>query len=309
MQLPTKRYIGADITDSSIYLAEASRYKKHLRFQYHFLSSFENISALSFKTKKVILAIPDAQVLTKKICIGAKLSHKEKREYLAFEMEKLALCRREELYFDFKVLKKLDNNQQEVLCATVRRQVIDSYINLFENTSLNVKNIIINSDIENIYLENVPKEYQRACAIATIGFKKESFNFLAGNTKKFSLYSILKLGGLLTVVLVATLLISFFNKKPIVVKNKPFKVYKKNLVQTPVIHYGQSLKDASINKIKMLGRLQVKGEITWGIIQTPDGKIAHLQKGDIVGFEQARVSAILNNKIMLIKNNRRYQIE
>jgi hypothetical protein len=309
MQPPTRRYIGADIRDSSIHLVEASFYKGQYQFLYHSLSPFENIPLLPFNTKKVVLSIPDAQVLMKKICIGTKLSYKERREYLAFEMEKLALCSREELYFDFKVLKKMDNNQEEVLCATVRREAIDSYIKLFENTPLKVKKIIMDSDIEKVHVGNLPEKYHRACEIAITGFKKESFNFLAGNTKKYGFYNMLKLGGLLTFILFGTLLLLYFNEKPKVATNKPFKSIPKKSVQHPAIHYGQSLKDAPINQIKMLGRLEDKGEVIWGIIQTPDGKIVHILKGDIIGFEQGCVSEILSNQIILIKNDRRYQIE
>lgn len=303
---PTKRYIGADIQDASIRLIEVSKHKKHCQFHHYFTGSSEALFAFSsFKTKNVVLAIPDTQILTKKIVIGTKLSLKEKREYLAFEMEKLALCSRKELFFDFRVLKKLGNHREEVLCATVRREIMDSYRNIFKNSSLKIKKILMNSEVEyDASLEVFPDGYQKAGAVAISGFKSEAFNFIPID-KKGNKSSNFKLIVLIFLMVINVFLFFHFNHRTII---KPKRQKVINKISAPSVEYGTTLKDASIDQLKMLGKIKTEG-LMWGIIQSPDGAISHIKKGEKIGFEQARVVEILPNKVILLNHKRRYVIE
>ncbi len=300
MQFHNKRSLGADIKDSSIYLMEVSYYKRDYQLEHSLTCPIEEITLIAhqFKMKNIVLSISDAHVLTKKICLGAKLSAKEKREYIALEMEKLVLCPREELYFAYKVLKKLDHNRLEILCATVRRDVIDTYIDVFKNTLFKVKKITYDSEIAHHYTNNGDKNYQKARAIALSGFEKESLNFLPKDQK----YSF-NLTILILILLILTGIFLFWSFQV-----KPTFIEQKTMIPSKVVKISHPLPVSPFKAFKMLGKIEDNEKI-WGVIQTPEGQIIHVQRGDIVGAKKARVATILPDKILLSKNKRRYVIE
>ena len=316
-----KYYIGVDVVHSNtpilLRFTEASYQKGQYCFHYQSSYLYQPgwhiaLAGEPFKTKKVVLAIHDAQVLKKTLYVGAKLSAQEKKEYCSFEMERLAHCAREELFLDFRVLEKLDNYQDKILCVAVKRQSVESIIEIFKHTSFKVEKILLDSEISQFFEHN-NQEYQKSQALAIAAFQQDLFNFLPWREKKRQFYQKLMVSGGVFIIISCMFCYFFYpnflgNNQEKIKPQIKIATKKRPLVVKKILPVGHSLNDTPLKTLKMLGVIK-NNRLTWGLIRTPDGKIVPINLGDNIGLEQAKVIAISPRKIILVKHQRKYVLE
>lgn len=133
-----------------------------------------------------VLCIPDTQVITKKFSLSPALTDLEKEDYLWFEMEKLALVPAHELYLDFQIIGPSDTEEHmmEILCAVVRRQTINPWLNLL--TGIKITAVYLASQISEEPWPDTSPEFFKACTLASSVFSKQSpkLNFLPWRQEK-----------------------------------------------------------------------------------------------------------------------------
>lgn len=62
----------------------------------------------------------------------------------------------------------------------------------------------------------------------------------------------------------------------------------------------EPLEDFPLDALKMVGTLS-KGKLSWGIIQTADGAVYRVQKGNYLGQNFGRITRVADERIDLIE--------
>lgn len=316
-RLYCRSFIGADIDASHLRFVEISHKKEQYQIEKYAIYANRpewkiQFAAEVFHTKKIILTVSENQILTKKIILSATLSEKEKEEYLLLAMEKHALCSSAELCMDFFVVNTLENNQQEIFCAAVRKQTIDSLLNIFHETGLHVYKITTSIEdkqamsfsplLEKIkqgeIVEKDALPFYKASESAMSGFDAHSLNFLPWRAKKRQQIKI-KLGIAVFLLICLVSLLTFFGLQKNSIKKEPLK-------QTPIIKPVEklslpketSLINTSLYHIKMIGYLQQNKKV-WGLVKIPNGKMYHVTTGEKIGREQAKIIHIFPHYLVV----------
>lgn len=127
----------------------------------------------SYKISSAVLCIPDTLVITKKFSLSAVLTDLEKEDYLWFEMEKFALVPANELYLDFQIVGPSDTEQHmlEIVCAVVRRQTIDPWLNAL--AGIKVTAVHLASQISEDLWPTTTPEFFKACTLASNVFSNQ----------------------------------------------------------------------------------------------------------------------------------------
>ncbi|OGY49394.1 MAG: hypothetical protein A3D39_00745 [Candidatus Buchananbacteria bacterium RIFCSPHIGHO2_02_FULL_39_17] len=89
----------------------------------------------AIKAKKCILALPEAQVYSTIFKFPAALKPKEIRQSLPLKAEEVIPFKSTEVYFDFKIIGRRQNDQ-EVFYAAVPAKILDSYLKLLQSLGL-----------------------------------------------------------------------------------------------------------------------------------------------------------------------------
>ncbi|HUV51238.1 MAG TPA: type IV pilus assembly protein PilM [Anaerolineae bacterium] len=140
-----------------------------------------------FKTQDVAISIGGLSVIVKKISVQTmtedqlqKSINSEAEQYIPFAISDVNL--------DYQILGEAENNpnQMDVLLVAVKKEVVDSYVNLIEMAGLNPCVIDIDAfALQNIFELNYALE-DEGIALIDIGASKTSLNILKGNSFLFT---------------------------------------------------------------------------------------------------------------------------
>jgi type IV pilus assembly protein PilM len=140
----------------------------------------------SFKTQNVAVSIGGYSVIVKKISVQTmtedqlqKTINSEAEQYIPFDISEVNL--------DYQILGEAENNpdQMNVLLVAVKKEVVNSYVNLIQMAGLNPCVIDIDAfALQNIFELNYAPEDENV-ALIDIGASKTSLNILKGNSSLF----------------------------------------------------------------------------------------------------------------------------
>lgn len=140
----------------------------------------------SFKTQNVAVSIGGLSVIVKKISVQTmtedqlqKTINSEAEQYIPFAISDVNL--------DYQILGEAENNpnQMDVLLVAVKKEIVNSYVNLIQMAELNPCVIDIDAfALQNIFELNYAPEDENI-ALIDIGASKISLNILKGNSSIF----------------------------------------------------------------------------------------------------------------------------
>jgi len=93
----------------------------------------------------LFLGIPSSKVIFKKLSLPSP-TEENLKEVLGFEMDRYTPFNLEDVYFDFKIVKRAEaKNVIHVLLMVVKREVVEYYLNLLRRINIKVRGIEITS--------------------------------------------------------------------------------------------------------------------------------------------------------------------
>ena len=140
----------------------------------------------SFKTRNVAVSIGGYSVIVKKISVQT-MTEDQLQKTINFEAEQYIPFDISEVNLDYQILGEVENNpdQMNVLLVAVKKEVVNSYVNLIQMAGLNPCVIDIDAfALQNIFeLSYAPEDEN--IALIDIGASKTSLNILKGNSSLF----------------------------------------------------------------------------------------------------------------------------
>jgi len=140
----------------------------------------------SFKTQNVAVSIGGYSVIVKKISVQT-MTEEQLQESINSEAEQYIPFDISEVNLDYQILGEAENNpnQMDVLLVAVKKEVVNSYVNLIQMAGLNPCVIDIDAfALQNIFELNYAPE-DETIALIDIGASKISLNILKGNSSVF----------------------------------------------------------------------------------------------------------------------------
>jgi type IV pilus assembly protein PilM len=140
----------------------------------------------SFKTQNVAVSIGGYSVIVKKISVQT-MTEEQLQESINSEAEQYIPFDISEVNLDYQMLGETENNpnQMDVLLVAVKKEVINSYVDLIQMAGLNPCVIDIDAfALQNIFELNYALEDENV-ALIDIGASKTSLNILKGNSSVF----------------------------------------------------------------------------------------------------------------------------
>ena len=143
-------------------------------------------NANSFKTQNVAVSIGGSSVIVKKISVQT-MTEKQLQGSINSEAEQYIPFDISEVNLDYQMLGEAENNpnQMDVLLVAVKKEVVNSYVDLIQMAGLNPCVIDIDAfALQNIFELNYALEDENV-ALIDIGASKTSLNILKGNSSVF----------------------------------------------------------------------------------------------------------------------------
>ena len=140
----------------------------------------------SFKTQNVAVSIGGYSVIVKKISVQT-MTEEQLQESINSEAEQHIPFDISDVNLDYQMLGEAENNpnQMDVLLVAVKKEVINSYVDLIQMAGLNPCVIDIDAfALQNIFELNYAPEDENV-ALIDIGASKTSLNILKGNSSVF----------------------------------------------------------------------------------------------------------------------------
>ena len=140
----------------------------------------------SFKTQNVAISIGGSSVIVKKISIQT-MTEEQLQESINSEAEQHIPFDISDVNLDYQMLGEAENNpnQMDVLLVAVKKEVVNSYVDLIQMAGLNPCVIDIDAfALQNIFELNYAPEDENV-ALIDIGASKTSLNILKGNSSVF----------------------------------------------------------------------------------------------------------------------------
>lgn len=139
-----------------------------------------------FKTQNVAVSIGGYSVIVKKISVQT-MTEEQLQESINSEAEQHIPFDISDVNLDYQILGEAENNpnQMDVLLVAVKKEVVNSYIDLIQMAGLNPCVIDIDAfALQNIFELNYAPEDENV-ALIDIGASKTSLNILKGNSSVF----------------------------------------------------------------------------------------------------------------------------
>ena len=140
----------------------------------------------SFKTQNVAVSIGGYSVIVKKISVQT-MTEEQLQESINSEAEQHIPFDISDVNLDYQILGEAENNpnQMDVLLVAVKKEVVNSYVDLIQMAGLNPCVIDIDAfALQNIFELNYAPEDENV-ALIDIGASKTSLNILKGNSSVF----------------------------------------------------------------------------------------------------------------------------
>ncbi|MGH9976878.1 MAG: type IV pilus biogenesis protein PilM, partial [Nitrososphaeraceae archaeon] len=197
MFLGKKEVVGLDIGSNSIKLAELKETKKGYQLKNigetllppeaivnKVITNRDAVSEaiyslieeLRVKTKNAVISISGHSVIIKKVSIP-KMSEKELREAVPWELEQYIPQNIEDVNYDFQILPgQTAEGNMDVLIVAAKKDITNDYINVVNDAGLNP--VVVDVDVfalENMYEANYP-ESGGVVALVNIGASVTNIN-------------------------------------------------------------------------------------------------------------------------------------
>jgi type IV pilus assembly protein PilM len=141
----------------------------------------------SFKTQNVAVSIGGYSAIVKKISLQT-MTEEQLQEAINSEAEQHIPFDISEVNLDYQILGEAENNpnRMNVLLVAVKKEVVNSYVDLIQMAGLNPCVIDIDAfALQNIFELNYAPEDENV-ALIDIGASKTSLNILKGNSSVFT---------------------------------------------------------------------------------------------------------------------------
>ena len=207
MFLGKKEVVGLDIGSNSIKLAELKETKKGYQLKNigetllppeaivnKVITNRDAVSEaiyslieeLRVKTKNAVISISGHAVIIKKVSIP-KMSEKELREAVPWELEQYIPQNIEDVNYDFQILPgQTAEGNMDVLIVAAKKDITNDYINVVNDAGLNP--VVVDVDVfalENMYEANYP-ESGGVVALVNIGASVTNINILKNGVSVFT---------------------------------------------------------------------------------------------------------------------------
>lgn len=207
MFLGKKEVVGLDIGSNSIKLAELKETKKGYQLKNigetllppeaivnKVITNRDAVSEaiyslieeLRVKTKNAVISISGHSVIIKKVSIP-KMSEKELREAVPWELEQYIPQNIEDVNYDFQILPgQTAEGNMDVLIVAAKKDITNDYINVVNDAGLNP--VVVDVDVfalENMYEANYP-ESGGVVALVNIGASVTNINILKNGVSVFT---------------------------------------------------------------------------------------------------------------------------
>ncbi|HEX9830443.1 MAG TPA: type IV pilus assembly protein PilM [Thermodesulfobacteriota bacterium] len=207
MFLGKKEVVGLDIGSNSIKLAELKETKKGYQLKNigetllppeaivnKVITNRDAVSEaiyslieeLRVKTKNAVISISGHSVIIKKVSIP-KMSEKELREAVPWELEQYIPQNIEDVNYDFQILPgQTPEGNMDVLIVAAKKDITNDYINVVNDAGLNP--VVVDVDVfalENMYEANYP-ESGGVVALVNIGASVTNINILKNGVSVFT---------------------------------------------------------------------------------------------------------------------------
>ncbi|XOU94297.1 MAG: type IV pilus assembly protein PilM [Candidatus Kerfeldbacteria bacterium] len=207
MQILSKHALGLDISDNSIELLELKKIwgketveayaRKKLESgiveRGRIINKSKLISALEeayaqakpsgFKTKEVILAIPEITSFLHVFKMPSVISIENIKESVQYEAEETIPITFDQTYHDYQIIYK-DNNNQDVLYVAAWKKIIDDYKEVI--TKAGLKPIIIEAESMALARAFITKKLENHLAIVDLGAKTSIITVYDNNGIRYS---------------------------------------------------------------------------------------------------------------------------
>jgi type IV pilus assembly protein PilM len=205
--LGKKEVVGLDIGSNSIKLAELKETKKGYQLKNigetllppeaivnKVITNRDAVSEaiyslieeLRIKTKNAVISISGHSVIIKKVSIP-KMSEKELREAVPWELEQYIPQSIEDVNYDFQILPgQTPEGNMDILIVAAKKDVTNDYINVVNDAGLNP--VVVDVDVfalENMYEANYP-ESGGVVALVNIGASVTNINILKNGISVFT---------------------------------------------------------------------------------------------------------------------------
>jgi type IV pilus assembly protein PilM len=205
--LGKKEVVGLDIGSNSIKLAELKETKKGYQLKNigetllppeaivnKVITNRDAVSEaiyslieeLRVKTKNAVISISGHSVIIKKVSIP-KMSEKELREAVPWELEQYIPQNIEDVNYDFQILPgQTAEGNMDVLIVAAKKDITNDYINVVNDAGLNP--VVVDVDVfalENMYEANYP-ESGGVVALVNIGASVTNINILKNGVSVFT---------------------------------------------------------------------------------------------------------------------------
>ena len=140
----------------------------------------------SISSKRVVTAISSPAVFTKKVAVE-KMDKAELKSYIEMEAQNIVPHSIDAVKLDYHVLGDNDQGQMDLLVVAVKNEVVDSYLETFEMSGLQVA--VVDVDyfaLQNTFEINYPAMSDNTVALINIGARYSSINICRGGVSIFT---------------------------------------------------------------------------------------------------------------------------
>jgi type IV pilus assembly protein PilM len=138
---------------------------------------------VDFKTREVVLSLPDTDVFVT-VKILPKMSVSEIKNYIPLQGSDVFPENINNLTFDAKIIRELEDNQIEVLLIGARKLKVEKYIELLKRSGLTPK-IFEPKSISNARLIS-DNQIKEACLILDFGYNMTNLEIALGKVPRFT---------------------------------------------------------------------------------------------------------------------------
>jgi type IV pilus assembly protein PilM len=202
------KYIAIDIGATAIKLLDVDRgaddsltIMNFGHFEYGFdvfaqntISRVEKVADLlreisqkyTLQDKKIVTAVPAPSVFTKKQRLPV-MDLEEMREHIEFEAPNFIPHGADSVYLDFHVIGKAGKNHYEVMIVAVKKDVVDRFVEVFDEAGLSVGIVDVDQfALQNCFEFNYPSLVEKTVSLVNIGGRYTGINICRGGNCLFA---------------------------------------------------------------------------------------------------------------------------
>jgi type IV pilus assembly protein PilM len=136
--------------------------------------------------RKIVTAVPAPSVFTKKQRLPV-MDVEEMREHIHFEAPNFIPHGADSVYLDFHVIGKAGKNHYEVMIVAVKKDVVDRFVEVFDDVGLSVGIVDVDQfALQNSFEFNYPSLFEKTVSLVNIGGRYTGINICRGGNCLFA---------------------------------------------------------------------------------------------------------------------------